>query len=178
MRCCRAASASSAFGRLPNSRMAYSYSGPKRERNSFVRRSRMRYHAKAPIAMTAMMIRTMPVVVILDTSLLVLQMRGQVSGHPNSELEINERNRGVDHAEEVDTEQQERHGGCIDRRRRGGQAVENFPVLFSDGESQRENGQFPLPRFEQHVAGDAREHLAQHLNTLRKIGGAEENPSD
>src|SRR4029079_14775641 len=60
----RAARASSALGRLPNSRIAYSYSGPKRERSLLVRRSRMRYHARIATTMTAMIITAMPVAVI------------------------------------------------------------------------------------------------------------------
>src|SRR5438270_1717618 len=62
MRRSRAASASSALGRLPNSRIAKSYSGPKRERNCLERRSRARYHANIAITAMAMTIRTMPVI--------------------------------------------------------------------------------------------------------------------
>src|SRR5271157_5827828 len=99
------------------------------------------------------------------------------SGPPPSELKINERDRSVHHAENLHAEEHQRQRRGVDPSRRVHHPLEPFLLLFRHRQQQSDPRQSQVPGLQQHAAGSSGEHLLDHVQALRQVGGAEEDPA-
>src|ERR1017187_3644443 len=108
----------------------------------------------------------------------VILMKGIVQHSARLKLEVYEWNRRVDDSKTFNAEEHQGQRGSVGQHRPLQHTLEPIQLLFHHCQQQRNQYQLDVPISEQQVPACAAEHLAENLQTLRKIGGAEENPTD